>query len=489
MSKAVIEQAAVWQSKIFSGTWLPGGGPDLDVTDKGSGALLGQIGSASAEDVDRAVKRGSEAQREWAALPGPARGDVLRKAAAILEARAGEIAAQIVRETGSIRAKGHVEVRMTVREITEAAALGSQPSGMILASEAPGRSSYARRVAVGVVAVITPWNSPLLLASRALAPALVMGNAVLLKPDPHSPVVGGALFAQIFEEAGLPEGLLHVLPGGAETGDALVRHPKIGLISFTGSTKVGRKIGEIAGGLLKKTSLELGGNNALIVLDDVDIEAAASVGAWGSFFHQGQICMTSGRLLVHEKIAGAYAEALARHASALRVGDPSVSDVALGPIINERQAANVDRVIAQSCEQGARLLAGGKRNGLFYEPTVLDGVRPSMPAFEEEIFGPVAPITTFANDEEAIALANQTDYGLVAAVLAKDVLRARKIADQLHAGSVHINDQTIMHEVFAPMGGMGVSGNGSAYGALTNADQFSEWQWVTTRAEIARYPF
>ena len=490
MSATLIEPSPpIWDAKIYNGTWSSGQGAVLEITDKGSGKSLGRIGSASGDDIDCAVSRALEAQRDWAARPGPLRGDVLRKAAAILEKRTGEIAERIVRETGSIRAKGHVEVRMTVREITEAAALGSQPSGMTIASESPGRSSMARRVPIGVVGVITPWNSPLLLGSRAIAPALALGNAVLLKPDPQTPVVGGALFAQIFEEAGLPQGLLHIVPGGAETGDAIVRHPRIGAISFTGSTKVGRKIGEIAGGMLKKTSLELGGNNALIVLDDADVEAAASVGAWGAFFHQGQICMASGRHLVHERIADAYIESLTRRSRALKVGDPFLADVQLGPLINERQAANVDRVVGQSCEQGARLLAGGKRDGVFYPPTVIADVRPGMPAFDEEIFGPVAPITTFGSDKEAIELCNQTAYGLVAAVLAKDIGRAHSIADHLHAGSVHINDQTIMHEVFAPMGGMGVSGNGSAYGALTNSDLFTEWQWMTSRAEIARYPF
>ena len=489
MSTTVQELAPFWEGKIYSGGWEAGGAGELDVTDKGNGELLGRIGSASSDDVDRAVERARAAQIEWAAKPGPLRGDILRKAAAIIQARAEEISSLIVRETGSIRAKGNAEVRMTAREISEAAALGSQPSGVTLATESPGRSSIARRVPIGIVGVITPWNSPFLLASRALAPALVMGNAVLLKPDPQSSVVGGALFAQVFEEAGLPQGLFHVLPGGAEVGDALVRHPKIGVISFTGSTKVGRKIGEVAGGMLKKTALELGGNNALVILDDVDVEAAASTGAWGAFFHQGQICMTSGRHIVHRAIADPYAAALVARALALKVGDPFRGDVHLGPIINERQAANVDRIIAESCAQGARLLTGGRRDGLFYEPTVLADVRPGMPAFDEEIFGPVAPITTFETDEEAVQLGNRTEYGLVAGVLAGDLTRARGIADRLHAGSVHINDQTILHEVFAPMGGMGISGNGSAYGGLTNADQFTEWQWVTSRSEIARYPF
>ena len=489
MTTTVLESQSVWDAKIYSGGWQPGGGGVLEVTDKASGERLGRIGSASTDDVDRAVERARAAQVAWAATPGPLRGDVLRRAAAIIQARAEEISTLIVRETGSIRAKGNAEVRMTVREISEAAALGSQPAGLVLASESPGRSSTARRVPIGLIGVITPWNSPFLLAARAVGPALVTGNAVLLKPDPQSAVVGGALFAEIFEAAGLPAGLLHVLPGGAPVGEALVRHPGVGAISFTGSTKVGRRIGELAGGLLKKVQLELGGKNALIILDDVDLEAAASTGAWGAFFHQGQICMTSGLHLVQAAVADRYADALVARAKALKVGDPFLTEAHLGPIINERQAANVDRVVAESVAQGARLLTGGKRDGLLYEPTVLADVRPGMPAFEEEIFGPVAPITAFKTDAEAVRLANLTEYGLVAGVLAGDLARGRAIAEQLHAGSVHINDQTIIHEVFAPMGGMGSSGNGAAYGAVTNADQFTEWQWLTSRAEIARYPF
>jgi benzaldehyde dehydrogenase (NAD) len=318
---------------------------------------------------------------------------------------------------------------------------------------------------------------------------LATGNAVLLKPDPQSPVCGGAFFAQLFEAAGLPAGLLHVLPGGAEIGEALVKEPRVNMISFTGSTRAGRAIGATAGALLKRTSLELGGNNAFIVLDDVDIDAAASAGAWGSFFHQGQICFTAGRHLVHERIAEQYVEALVRHAKGLKVGDPSKGEVHLGPLINDKQAANVDRVIAETTARGAQLLTGGTRQGTFYQPTVLAGVTPGMPAFDEEIFGPVAPVTTFHDDEEAVRLANRTSYGLAASVLSADLTRAQRIADQLRCGIIHINDQTILHEVYGPIGGHGASGNGYSYSTLTNLDQFTEWQWLTSRAQIARYPF
>ena len=489
MTTTTLAPASAWHGKIYSGDWRTGRGGVIEVADKANGEPLGQIGLASVADVADAAEQAKEAQRAWAATPGPHRGDILREVSRLVLKHRAEIAAQIVRETGSIRAKGNAEVAMTAREILEAAAHGSEPSGIITASEVSGRHSIARRVPIGVVGVITPWNSPFLLASRAIAPALALGNAVLLKPDAQTPICGGAIFAQLFEAAGLPKGLFHVLPGGAETGDALVRDPAVEMISFTGSTRVGREIGAIAGGLLKRVSLELGGNNPFIVLDDADIEAAASAGAWGAFFHQGQICLTAGRHLVHERVAEAYIEALVRHAGALTVGDPFKGEVHLGPIVNERQAANVDRIIAGSVAKGAKIVAGGTRDGLFYRPTVLTGVVPGMPAFDEEIFGPVATITIFRSDEEAVGLANQTSYGLVASVLSPDLARAQRIADQLHSGIIHINDQSILHEVYGPIGGVGSSGNGYNYSTLTNADQFSEWQWITSRSKIAAYPF
>ena len=489
MASTGLAPSSVWSGKIYSKGWRSAEGGTLSVTDKSTGERLGEMGRASANDVAGAARIAHEVQRAWAALPGPHRGDIVRKASQLVLEYAEEIAAQIVRETGSIRPKGRAETALTAREILEAAALSSQPTGLITASEAPGRRSIARRIPVGVVAVITPWNSPFLLASRAVAPALACGNAVLLKPDPQSPVCGGAFFAQLFEAAGLPQGLLHILPGGAEVGEALVKDKHVNMISFTGSTNVGRHIGATAGALLKRTSLELGGNNAFIVLEDADIEAAASAGAWGSFFHQGQICFTAGRHLVHEHIAEDYLKALARHSQALKVGNPSTADVHLGPLINERQAANVDRVITETVAQGARLIAGGTRQGLFFNPTVLAGVAPGMAAFDEEIFGPVAPVTTFRDDAEAVNLANQTEYGLAASILSPNLTRAQKIADQLHCGIIHINDQTILHEVYGPIGGHGVSGNGYSYSTLTNADQFTEWQWITSRETIAPYPF
>jgi benzaldehyde dehydrogenase (NAD) len=414
---------------------------------------------------------------------------VLREVSRLVLAHPDEIADQLIRETGSIRAKAEWEVHVTAREFLEAAALGSQPQGILTATLEGGFQSIARRIPLGVIGIITPWNSPFILGARAIGPALALGNAVILKPDVQSPIVGGVTFARLLEEAGLPKGLFHVLPGAAETGAALVKERLINMISFIGSTRVGREVGSVASGQLKRVSLELGGNNPYIVLDDADIEAAVSAGAWGAFFHQGQICLTVGRHLVHERVADTYVEALVKKAKALIVGNPFDEKVQIGPIVNERQAANVDRIVRETIAKGAKVATGGARNGLFFEPTVITGVTPGMAAFDDEIFGPVAPITTFRDDAEAVALANATDYGLVAAVVSADLARAQRISDGLHSGVVHINDQTVLHGVYGPIGGVGVSGNGFGHGTVTNADQFAEWQWITTRPQISAYPF
>ena len=488
-TETLLTPTELWSGKIYSNGWKKPGLGTADVIEKATGAKLGEIGIASPEDISAAAATAHEAQKEWAKVPGPKRGDVLREFSRLLLAHSQEIADQIVRETGSIRAKAQWEVQITPREFLEAAALGSQPQGILTATLEAGFQSIARRIPLGVIGIITPWNSPLILGARAVGPALAMGNAVILKPDVQTPIAGGVTFARLLEEAGLPNGLFHVLPGGPETGAALVKERLVDMVSFTGSTRVGRQVGSVASGLLKRVSLELGGDNPYIVLDDADIEAAASAGAWGAFFHQGQICLTAGRHLVHESIADAYVEALVRKAKALVVGDPFDEKVQLGPIINERQAANVERIVAETIAKGAKVLTGGSRKGLFFEPTVITGVTPGMAAFDEEIFGPVAPITTFRNDEEAIALANATEYGLVAAVVSTDLARAQRVADGLRSGVVHINDQTVLHGVYGPIGGVGASGNGFGHGTVSNADQFSEWQWITVRSQIPAYPF
>jgi benzaldehyde dehydrogenase (NAD) len=260
-------------------------------------------------------------------------------------------------------------------------------------------------------------------------------------------------------------------------------------VSFTGSTAAGRRVGELGGRQLKKVSLELGGNNAFIVLDDADLDAATAAGAFSSFQFQGQVCFAAGRHIVHESVASEYIDALRDKAQRLRLGDPYREDVQLGPIVNEKQVRRVDDIVRRSVEGGARLVTGGTYEGLFYQPTVLADVTQDVPAWTDEIFGPVAPVTTFRTDEEALALANASEYGLVGAVYSRSLSRALAIANRIKAGMVHVNDGTLNDEATIPFGGSGLSGNGSRYGGEANLDNFTEWQWLTVRDEPPTFPF
>jgi benzaldehyde dehydrogenase (NAD) len=479
---------ANWQACVFNGDWQRPTGGSVEVIEPATGAVLTVAGMANAHDVGVAAKAAAQAQRLWQAMPPRERADVFRRAAAVLQENIEELGLWIARETGSLVLKGQHEVREAITLLHLAAGKPLEAQGLVLPST-PGRLSYARRVPHGVVGVISPFNFPLILSLRAVAPALAYGNAVVLKPDPQTPVTGGFIIARAFELAGLPKGLLQVLPGGAEAGEALCSDPEIGMIAFTGSTGVGRRVGELAGKNLKRVSLELGGKSSLIVLDDADLELAASNVAWGAWLHQGQICMAAGRILVQESVAADLTRILAEKAQHLPVGDPAKEQVALGPIINAKQLQRVHGIVSDSVAAGAKLEAGGSYEGLFYRPTVLSGVKPGMRAFDEEVFGPVVNITTFANDDEAVELANATSYGLAAGVISKSVGRAMAVGGRLSTGMLHINDQTVADDCVNPFGGRGCSGNGGSVGGPADIDEFTQWQWVTVQDAPNRYPF
>jgi benzaldehyde dehydrogenase (NAD) len=477
-----------WAARIYSGGWRAGGGGARDVVEPATGATLGRLGLADPDDVRRAAATAAAAQRGWARTPPSERAAVLRRAGDLWAAHRAEIEDWIVRESGSVRAKAAVETGLAAGICHEAAALPTHPQGEVLASDEP-RWSFARSRPAGVVSVIAPFNFPLILSIRSVAPALALGNAVLLKPDPRTGVCGGVALARIFEEAGLPEGLLHLVPGGADVGQAAIESPEVRVISFTGSTAVGRRIGERASSLLKRVHLELGGNNALVVLPGADVERAASAGAFGSFNHQGQICMATGRHLVHESVAGPYLDALAAIARKLPVGDPATQPVALGPIIDGKQLDHVDRLVRAGVAAGDRVLAGGEPTAPYYPPTVLAVGNTGSPVWQQEVFGPVAPVLTFGGIDEAARLVNESPYGLSVGILG-DVGTAMRLADELDSGKVHINEQTVADEPNVPFGGVGDSGNGSRFGgARANIEAFTETQWLTVRSEIAGYPF
>lgn len=472
----------------LDGPWVGSRASGSDVLEPGSGKWLVSLRHGGAVEVDAACDEAQSAQEGWFALPYEARAKVLRKAADLMEEHADLYIDWIMREAGSVAAKAGFEVSLVVKALREAAAMPSQPNGLVLPTD-PGKLSFCRRMPLGVVGVISPFNFPMYLGLRAVAPALAVGNAVVLKPDPRTTVSGGLLLDQLFSAAGLPEGVLQVVPGGADAGEALCTNPHVAMIQFTGSTAVGRKIGALAGGHLKKLSLELGGKNSLIVLDDADLDLAASNAAWGAYLHQGQICMASGRILVQESIHDALAERIAAKATSLPVGDPAGGQFALGPMINSAQVARATQIIQETVAAGAELRAGGDPDGLYFKPTVLTGVKPHMRAFQDEIFAPVAVLTPFSTDEEAIALANNTDYGLSAGIISRSIGRAMAIGAKLRTGLLHINDQTVADEVVNPLGGRGQSGNGTSIGGPANWDEFSQWQWVTVKDAASAYPF
>ncbi len=464
-------------------------GTTLEVLDKGNGEALGVVGLAGPADVDEAVAGACRAQREWAERSYVDRAALLRGVAAELERRSALLREVIVRETGSIAGKADYEVGAAVSELLEAAGLAGRPFGELLRSSHSGRISVSERTPLGVVGAITPWNFPLILGMRVIAPALALGNVVVLKPSPETPLSGGLLLAEVFAAVEAPPGIFQVVPGGDDVGRRLVEHPGVAMVHFTGSTRVGREIASSAGKLLKKVSLELGGNNALIIFDDVDIDEAAMIGAWSSFHYQGQTCITAGRHIVQRGVAADYVEQLAKRATAIVVGDPFRDKVGLGPMINSGQLERARSMLEEATRDGARIVAGGTTNGRYFLPTVVAEVRPEMRLWQEEIFAPIAPVLAVEGEDEAVEVANDTDYGLVNSVLSGDPARALRVARRLRAGMVHVNDATPQDEAVAPFGGTGSSGLGGRSGGEANLEEFTERRWLTVATAPPHYPY
>ena len=477
-----------WNGKLYTSGWEAGEAPTFPVTEPATGGTLATTAMASSEEVYAAATRAAGAQTAWAAMKPATRAAIMRRAGDFFVQHAEALAEWVQRETGAIAPKAQLEITVASNECFDAAGLPHHPHGEVLTSD-EDHWSFARRQPAGVVAVISPFNFPLILSIRSVAPALALGNSVILKPDPRTPVSGGYMIMRAFEEAGLPPGVLQLLPGGAEAGIAMTEAPEIRVVSFTGSTAAGRKVGEACGKNLKRAHLELGGNNAIVVLPGADVEKAASAGAFGSFLHQGQVCMTTGRHLVHESIYDEYVAMLAAKAAALPVGDPWASGAPIGPIIDDKQRDHIESIVRAAEASGASVDAGGTYDGLFYRPTVLSGLDAANPAWAEEIFGPVAPVMSYSTVEEAAAMVNENEYGLSVAILG-DVGVAMQVADLVRSGKVHINEQTVADESNAPFGGVGNSGNGARFGGYAaNLEAFTETQWLTVRSDIAPYPF
>lgn len=472
-----------------AGTWRDGGdGQTAPTTNPYSDEALLDVAQATEDDLDEAYRAAEHAQADWVDRPPTERQAVLAKAAELMEARRDEIADWLIQEAGSTHVKAGLEIDNAVGITKEAASYPLRMEGSLFPSIIPGKENRVYRVPVGVVGVISPWNFPFHLSMRSVAPALGAGNGVVLKPASNTPVSGGTLLGAIFEEAGLPAGLLAVTPGsGSEIGDPFVEHPVPRVISFTGSTPVGRGIAEKAGKGLKRVELELGGNNVMVVLDDADVEQAARAAAFGKFLHQGQICIALNRIAVHESVHDAFVERFLEVVRGFQAGDPSDEQTFVGPIIDDDQFESVLDVLRRTKDAGATVALGGEPDGRVIPPTVLTGVTQDMPAAEEEIFGPVAPILSFADDDEALAIANATDYGLSGAVFTGDAERGLAFARRVRTGMIHVNDMSVNDEPHVAFGGRRASGIGR-FGGRWALDAFTTTQWVSVQHAPRDYP-
>ncbi|SHH27080.1 aldehyde dehydrogenase family protein [Geodermatophilus nigrescens] len=474
----------------IAGTWREGRSEKTAAdTDPYTGETLTEIRLATADDLDEAYAAAREAQREWAARLPSDRADVLRRAARIMEDREDEIVDWHVRESGAAAPAAQFEYAITLRDFHEASSYPYRVEGRILPADVEGKESRVYRRPVGVVAVISPWNVPMHLSNRSVAPALALGNAVVLKPAGDTPVTGGLLLAKVYEEAGLPPGLLSVVIGsGSEIGDAIVSHPTPRVVSFTGSTPVGKGIAEKAG--LKKLSLELGGNGPLVVLDDADLDLAVDAAVFGKFFHQGQVCMITNRIVVDDSVHDAFVERYVERVRGLKVGDPREPDTVIGPIINGKQLEGIQEKVAQAREDGAEQVLGGDPTGPIgsvLPPHVLLGTNDVATA-RQEVFGPVATVIRASGEDEALAIANDTEYGLSSAVFTRDTERGVRFALRVEAGMTHVNDSPLNDENNTAFGGEKESGLGR-FGGEWAIDEFTTDHWVSVQHTRRQYPF
>lgn len=476
----------------IGGQWVSASdGKTFDVLNPATGAIWSNVPDASRDDAKAAISAAAEAQPKWMALPFTERAVLLNKVADILERRRDEFISALTAEGGSWVRKSNFEINYTPFVFRAAAAAAYSSIGETLPSD-HGKLSIVERLPLGVVSVISPWNVPLLLSSRGLAVAIAIGNTVVLKPSEETPVTGGLMLAEVFEEAGIPNGVLNVVTCSrdrvADVGDELVVNPLVKAISFTGSTAVGKSVAATAGGLLKKACVELGSKDSLIVLDDADMDRAVRAARFGAFFHQGQICMSAEKILVDRKLGDEFLERLISATKELNVGDPTKLENQIGPIINVKQATAVEARLAQAVEQGVTVEYGGGRDGLFFNPTVITGATPEMEIFHEEVFGPIANILMFDDEEEALSLANNSRYGLSASVITQDEERGLRVARKIESGMAHVNDTTIYDEPTIPFGGVKSSGMGR-HGGKASIDTFSQTRWLTVERGGRQTPF
>jgi len=479
-----------WGGIYIDGEWRAAEHLDrLDDENPTTREPFAQIPIGTEAEVDEAFEAATAAQQEWANTGPDERAKVVHKVADLLEEHYDEIAELLAVEGGSAPSKVTIELGGAITFVQDAAQHAFRMDGRHNQSKIPGKENLIYRQPVGTVGVISPWNVPLKLSIRAVAPAIATGNTVVLKPSSETPITGGLLIAKLFDMAGLPDGVLNVVPGPGKTvGDRLSSHNDCDVLAFTGSTGAGRIVGKNTIEHFGLPALELGGNNPHVVLEDADVDRAVRAGTFGSFWNQGQVCISINRHLVHESIYDEYVEKLAERASNLKVGDPREEDTVVGPIINEEQRDQIVGFIEDTLDEGGELEAGGDHDGLFVEPTVISNVTNDMSAACNEHFGPVAPVIPFSTDEEAVELANDTEYGLAGSVHSVDQGRARDVGDRIEVGMMHINDQPVNAEPHTPFGGMKDSGVGR-YNGDWIIEEFTVDKWTSIQREDRQYLF
>ncbi len=456
-----------------------------------SGHVVSRSAAAGAADAIAAVDAAAAAFPAWSALGPGARRAKLNKAADLLEARAADFAATVRDETGATAGWGHFNVHLAAGMLREAAAMTSQIGGEVIPSDVPGSLAMAYRQPAGVVFGIAPWNAPIILGVRAVAMPLACGNTVVLKSSEVCPATH-LLIGTVLHEAGLGDGVINVLHTDVKDAqavtEAVIGHPAVKRVNFTGSSRVGRILAQLAAKYLKPILLELGGKAPLLVLADADIDAAVDATVFGAFANQGQICMSTERVIVERSVADEFAQKLAKRVAALPVGNPNEGEFVLGSVVGTPTVQRVQRLIAEAVKQGAKVLCGGDAKGTIMPGVVVDHVTPAMALFREESFGPQVSITRVDSVDEAVRFANDSEYGLSAAVFTRDLARGIDVAKRIDSGICHINGPTVHDEPQMPFGGVKSSGYGR-FGGKAGVDAFTELRWITLQTTPRHYPF
>jgi vanillin dehydrogenase len=477
---------------LIAGRQLPAqGGATFERRNPVSGQVVTRAAAAQVADAQAAVDAAAAAFPAWSSLGPNARRAKLNKAADLLEAKSQEFAIAVRDETGSTAGWGHFNVHFAALLLREAAAMTSQVGGEVVPSDVSGALAMAYRQPAGVVLGIAPWNAPVILGVRAVAMPLACGNTVVLKSSEVCPRTH-ALIGAVLEEAGLGAGVINVISTDVKdaeaVSEAIISHPAVRRINFTGSTRVGRILAQLAAKYLKPILLELGGKAPLVVLADADLDAAVNATVFGAYANAGQICMSTERVIVERSVADAFADKLAKRVAALPVGNPNEGEFVIGSVVGPATVERLRRLVADAEKQGAKLLVGGGAQGTIMNGIVVDHVTPSMALFREESFGPQVSITRVDSVDEAVRLANDTEYGLSAAVFTRDIARGLDVARRIDTGICHINSPTVQDEGQMPFGGVKASGYGR-FGGKAGIDAFTELRWVTVQTTPRHYPF